>query len=353
MNEEDLVVILNALTEPVLLVNSDRQITLANRAATELFGEGLEGRNLVHAIRHPDALDSVDEVLHGKADSEAIISMAGPLRETYKVSVIRLDDDRGIDANAIVGLRDISHVLEAEQMRSDFVANVSHELRSPLSALSGGIETLQGAARNDPDAQLRFLDIMEREAARMNRLIDDLLSLSSVEVNERIRPSERVNLESVVESAIAALETQSKASKKPIRLQPPDCDCTVLGDNDELTQVFHNLIDNALKYSRENGEVGISISQRDRVTGMSRSAIAVAVTDQGDGIPAEHVPRLTERFYRVDTSRSRDQGGTGLGLAIVKHILNRHRGKLIVESESGVGSTFTVCLPMEKPAQKT
>ncbi|MDA7948647.1 MAG: ATP-binding protein [Hyphomicrobiaceae bacterium] len=352
MNEDDLVTILNALTEPVFLVNSDRHITLANVAAEELFGGGLSGRNLVHAIRHPDVLDSVEEVLHGKARSEAVISMPGTVRTTYKVSVVRLEDNENVEGTAILGLHDISHVLEAEQMRSDFVANVSHELRSPLSALSGGIETLQGAARNDPEAQTRFLGIMEREAARMNRLIDDLLSLSSVEVNERVRPSQRIGLLTIVERAIAALETQAKAAKKPIRLEISDPECVVLGDEDELTQVFHNLIDNALKYSRENGEVTVSVEIRENVAGLAGPAVVIAVSDQGEGIAAEHIPRLTERFYRVDTSRSREKGGTGLGLAIVKHILNRHRGRLLIDSEKGVGSTFTVCLPLEAQDQK-
>ena len=186
----------------------------------------------------------------------------------------------------------------------------------------------------------------------MSRLIDDLLSLSSVEVNERVRPSGQISLLTIVERAIAALETQSKAAKKPIRLEVTDPACVVLGDEDELTQVFHNLIDNALKYSRENSEVTVAVGTRDTVTGLPGTVAAVAVTDQGEGIQPEHIPRLTERFYRVDTSRSREQGGTGLGLAIVKHILNRHRGRLLIESESGVGSTFTVCLPLETEGQK-
>ena len=185
----------------------------------------------------------------------------------------------------------------------------------------------------------------------MNRLIDDLLSLSSVEVNERVRPSGQISLLTIVDRAIAALETQSKAAKKPIRLEVAEPGCIVLGDEDELTQVFHNLIDNALKYSRENTEVTVSVETRDDVTGLAGPAAAVSVTDQGEGIQAEHIPRLTERFYRVDTSRSREKGGTGLGLAIVKHILNRHRGRLLIDSKKGVGSTFTVCLPLEAKSQ--
>lgn len=351
MKKDDLLVILNALVEPVFLVSAKRQITLANAAAEELFGEGLVAKDFVHAIRHPDALKCVDAVLQGQAAAEAVISLPVPVRATYKLSSVHLEGGDGVQAEAVVSLHDISHVLEAEQMRSDFVANVSHELRSPLTALSGGIETLKGAAKNDPVARERFLDIMEREAARMTRLIGDLLSLSRVEVNEHVRPSERVNVLAVVEKVVDTLETQSKAEKKPIKLQSSKGDWNVPGDQDQLTQIFQNLIDNALKYSRENSEVMVSLTRRDKVAGMTGPALVVEVKDQGEGIPAEHIPRLTERFYRVDDSRSREKGGTGLGLAIVKHILNRHRGRLLIESEKGKGSTFIVCLPLDAAVQ--
>ncbi len=352
MNKDDLIVILNALVEPVFLVRADRQITLANSAAQELFGEDLVAKDFVHAIRHPEALKCVEKVLAGEAASEAVISLPLPMRATYKLSSVRLDGGEGAQAEAVVSLNDISHILEAEQMRSDFVANVSHELRSPLTALSGGIKTLKGAAKNDPAGRERFLDIMEREAARMTRLIGDLLSLSRVEVNEHIRPSERVNVLAVVEKVVAALETQSKAEKKPIRLHISKDNREVPGDEDQLTQVIQNLIDNALKYSRENSEVLVSVTRRDQIAGMSGPALVVEVKDQGEGIPAEDIARLTERFYRVDKGRSREKGGTGLGLAIVKHILNRHRGRLLIESEKGKGSTFTVCLPLDLAVQK-
>lgn len=352
MIKDDLLVILNALVEPVFLVRADRQITLANKAAKELFGDDLVNRDFVHAIRHPEALKCVEVVLAGRTTSEAVISLPDPVRATYRLSSVHLVGGEGAQAEAVVSLNDISHVLEAEQMRSDFVANVSHELRSPLTALTGGIETLKGAAKDDPPARTRFLDIMEREAARMTRLIGDLLSLSRVEVNEHVRPSDRVNVLGIVERVVDALETRSGAEKKPITLQNVDGDWDVPGDEDELTQVFQNLIDNALIYSRENSQVDVSVSRKDRIVGMSGPVLVVEVKDRGNGIPQEHILRLTERFYRVDDSRSRQKGGTGLGLAIVKHILNRHRGRLTIKSQSGVGSTFTVCLPLQPAVQK-
>ncbi|MHA1525040.1 MAG: ATP-binding protein [Alphaproteobacteria bacterium] len=358
MKKNDLIVILNALVEPVFLVDANRQITLANGAAEELFGEGLVTKEFGHALGHPQALKCVETVLAGQAAAEAIISLPVPVRATYKLSSVRLDGGGRTQGEAVVSLNDISHILEAEQMRSDFVANVSHELRSPLTALSGGIETLKGAAKNDPAARERFLDIMEREAARMTRLIGDLLSLSRVEVNEHVRPSERVNVLAVVEKVVDTLEAQSRAEQKPIVLQSlnggwPKEPWIVPGDQDQLTQIFQNLIANALKYSRETSEVQISVSRPKKIAGLSGPMLAVAVKDQGEGIPDEHILRLTERFYRVDDSRSREKGGTGLGLAIVKHILNRHRGRLLIESKKGEGSTFTVFLPLEAGQQQS
>lgn len=347
MNKDDLLVILNALVEPVFLVGAKRKITLANAAAEELFGEALIGRDFVHAIRHPDALKCINAVLEGAPSQEAVISLPSPVRATYKVSCVRFEGGDAASSEAVLSLNDISHVLEAEQMRSDFVANVSHELRSPLTALSGGIETLKGAAKNDPEARARFLAIMGREAARMNRLIGDLLSLSQVEVNEHVRPSERVDVLALLEKVIDSLETQSRSEKKPIRLESSKGDWNIPGDPDQLTQVFLNLIDNALKYSRENSVVDVCVTQADEVARINGPALKVDVRDQGEGIGSEFIARLTERFYRVDDSRSREKGGTGLGLAIVKHILNRHRGRLVIESETGKGSTFSVYLPLD------
>ena len=353
MKKSDLLVILNALVEPVFLVNQRRQITLINRPAQDRFGEELVGKDFLHAIRHPEALKCIDAILAGQQSAESVFSLAAPVRATYKISSLQLVGGQEIEPGAVISLNDISHVLEAEQMRSDFVANVSHELRSPLTALSGGIETLKGAARDDPEGRDRFLDIMEREAARMQRLIGELLSLSKVQVNEHVRPSGQVDVAAAIARVVAAMEPLSRAEAKPIRLETPDGEWVVQGDEDELTQVFQNLIDNALKYSRENSEVKVSISDRDRIMGIRGPAVTIAVRDEGAGIAAEHIPRLTERFYRVDESRSREKGGTGLGLAIVKHILNRHRGRLKIESEKGVGSTFTACLPLDLPTHKS
>ena len=230
-------------------------------------------------------------------------------------------------------------------MRVDFVANASHELRTPLSALLGFIETLQGPAAEDYDAQKRFLAIMHEQAARMTRLVEDLLSLSRIEMNEHLVPTSHISIASILNNLIQSLELKAAARSITMELRLGGSGQEVVGDSDELLQVFQNLIDNALKYGRPNSTVTISTGPSSRI----RSGLAISVSDQGDGIPRMHLPRLTERFYRVDTARSRRLGGTGLGLAIVKHIVNRHRGFLEIDSEIGVGSVFTVHLRLAQP----
>jgi two-component system phosphate regulon sensor histidine kinase PhoR len=236
-------------------------------------------------------------------------------------------------------LHDTTALRRAERMRADFVANASHELKTPIAGLLGFIETLRGPARDDEVARERFLGIMGEQADRMRRLVDDLLMLSRIEQHEHARPDAEVDLERVLASVMDLL--QLKASSRGVALEleiAPELPLA-LGDADELTIVFQNLIDNAIKYSKPSTAV--------RVTAKSLDAerLSVAVADEGDGIPPVHLPRLTERFYRVDTARSRQLGGTGLGLAIVKHVVNRHRGRLDIQSTPGKGSVFSVTLP--------
>ena len=219
-------------------------------------------------------------------------------------------------------------------MRADFVANASHELRTPLAALSGFIETLKGPARDDVAARERFLNIMESQATRMARLIDDLLSLSRIELNAHLRPDKPVDLLSVVRQVVDALQTLAKDRDVEISIAAPAAALIVPGDRDELIRVFENLIENALKYGASGKRVEVTLS---RAGTAGQAEAVVAVRDYGPGISAEHLPRLTERFYRVDVAGSRALGGTGLGLALVKHVLNRHRGRLSVASQAGRG----------------
>jgi len=233
-------------------------------------------------------------------------------------------------------------------MRADFVANVSHELRSPLSALSGFIETLQTSAQDDPAAQERFLTIMNGEAGRMARLIDDLLSLSRIEVNEHIRPTARVSLANIISGVVDSVHIKAEKKGMSLDVDLPRDMADVLGDEDELREVFQNLVDNAVKYGAPETVVHISACTLDAFIETGTPGVEITIADHGEGIDAEHLPRLTERFYRIDKGRSRSMGGTGLGLAIVKHIVNRHRGRLHVTSVLGEGSAFHVQLPISK-----
>jgi two-component system phosphate regulon sensor histidine kinase PhoR len=258
----------------------------------------------------------------------------------------------------LLSLHDITTIKRSEQQRADFVANASHELRTPLASLTGFIETLRGPARDDVPARERFLGIMHDQASRMARLVDDLLSLSRIELDEHTPPSQRVDMVRCVRAVIAALELKAAARRVRLRLVAAEAVPTVAGDGDQLTQVMQNLISNAVKYTREQTEITITLESVEAPAAGAalvpaaagrrppRPMVAITVADQGEGIERIHLPRLTERFYRVDPARSRALGGTGLGLAIVKHIINRHRGRLTIDSEPGRGSTFTVTLPV-------
>lgn len=337
--------ILNALPDPVVLLDARRRVLAANRAADELLGTGLNGRDICLTLRHPDAQRAVKaSVDEGQPQAEAEIVFDAPVRRIYQLQVNAVPTSEGLTVRAVVALHEITALKRVEDMRADFVANVSHELRSPLSALTGFIETLQTSAKDDPEAQDRFLTIMEGEASRMTRLIDDLLSLSRIEINEHIRPKGQVRLASIIAGVTDS--AQLKAAKKEMRIavEIPNDLPDVIGDADELHEVFENLIENAVKYGAEGTAIEVVARPLAIMAETGGKGVEVSVRDHGDGIGAEHLPRLTERFYRIDKGRSRAVGGTGLGLAIVKHILNRHRGRLSVESQIGKGSVFKVQL---------
>lgn len=347
MQDETTPAILDVLSEAVFVVDGRRRVLVANARAKNLFGRDIEGHDFVRAVRHPDCVACVDAVLDGQGASQTVITLQTPVPVVFRVRVAALDSDEVSTARAVISFDDISDIQEAEKMRSDFVANVSHELRSPLTALRGFIETLKGPAKDDPEAQQHFLNVMEGEALRMKRLIDDLLSLSKVEINARNRPTTKLDVHSIIQRVIATLSMQTSDAGSTVKLDIPDEFPPIPGDADELTQVFQNLIENALKYAKPATEVLITIRNVDNEAGVPGSALRIDVHDEGPGIPAHHIPRLTERFYRVDDGRSREKGGTGLGLAIVKHIVGRHRGRLRISSQENVGSTFSVILPVD------
>ncbi|WP_103334136.1 ATP-binding protein [Pseudotabrizicola formosa] len=334
--------VLGGVPLPALIVGPDERISVMNPAAVAMFGAAMLGRHHAIALRHPDVQAALMRALRSSEGSVARQVVPGPSQDAvHRVTVTPLPREAGV----LCVLEDLSEVEQIGQMRREFVANVSHELRSPLTALSGFIETLKGAAKDDPAARERFLLIMEREAGRMNRLIRDLLHLSRVEAEERVRPTALVEMVEILRSTKTTLRPLAEKLGVAVRLDiAEDLRTQVPGDADQLIQVFQNLMENAVKYGGSGGEVVIRLTP-DSLP--KSAALRIEVIDQGEGIDAQHLPRLTERFYRVDSHRSREKGGTGLGLAIVKHIVQRHRGRLHIASEKGKGSTFSVILPVE------
>ena len=339
--------LIEALPIPSILVERTGRIGLANAGARALFGESMRGRHYITVLRQPTLLDAVEQAIANKTTIRAQYLTTEARRDiTLEATCASLPD-----GGVLISFEDRTAMEEAFQMRRDFVANVSHELRTPLTALMGFIETLGGAARDDAVARARFLGIMEKEAGRMNRLVGDLLSLSRVEAEERLRPTAPVDFAALVRSVLHTLS--SLAEQEGIRLTSdlPDMVPTIPGDADQLSQVVTNLVENAIKYSPEGREVHVAVSLENSHPAIRQDALVLTVSDSGEGIDPVHIPRLTERFYRIDTHRSREMGGTGLGLAIVKHIVNRHRGRLRIHSELGKGSTFAVILPQSAALQ--
>lgn len=331
--------ILSGIPLPVVLIGADHRIAAANAAGEAILGPGQIGRHHALSLRQPALLAVIEAALDAGIRAEAPYVIPGPSQEvSYRVTVspVALGESRG----ALCAFEDITEQELVGQFRRDFVANVSHELRTPLTTLVGFIETLKGAAREDPAARDRFLPIMEREAGRMSRLVEDLLSLSKVEAQERQRPTASVNLTELVNAAAASFRPAATEAGLDIEILGTDAVLCIPGDGDQLMQVLQNLIENAVKYGAAGSRVTIALHAPS-----DAAMLRIDVIDQGAGIEPMHLPRLTERFYRVDDHRSREKGGTGLGLAIVKHIVSRHRGRLDIDSAPGMGARFSVFLP--------
>lgn len=330
--------LLEAFPLPAIMIDHADRIAAMNDGARRLLSAALLGRHYITGLRQPDLLDAIEGVRSdGVARDSLWLGRSGTRDTTWRVHVARAD------AMLLVSFEDRTVAEEAGQMRRDFVANVSHELKTPLTALLGFIETLNGSARDDTEARKRFLGIMEGEARRMHRLVEDLLSLSRVEADERRRPTIPVDLHPILASVTALLRPLADERGVCLVYDDPGALPPLPGDADQLRQLFANLVENAVKYGHDRVELTVEVD--DRLEELRGPGVRVCVIDNGRGIDGVHLPRLTQRFYRVDAHRSREVGGTGLGLAIVKHIVSRHRGRLRITSAPDKGSTFSVTLP--------
>ncbi|MFZ2018350.1 MAG: ATP-binding protein [Methyloceanibacter sp.] len=338
-----------ALPDPVILLNPAGQVLFCNAPARGLFASLRQGSHISSVIRTPEFLDAVSAAPERARAVTVTYAERVPVGRRMAATVAPLTRGGERVGNILVLLRDLTEVERVNQMRADFIANASHELRTPLASLRGFIETLQSSAKQDPGARERFLAIMAEQASRMTRLIDALLSLSRVEMNAHVPPSDLVDLNDVINHAKDTLEPLVREMSFRLEAGRFPRPAVVRGDRDELVQVLQNLVQNALKYGDRGGVVRIE-AKHIPALGRQVGRYAISVVDKGPGIAPEHLPRLTERFYRVDVASSREKGGTGLGLAIVKHILNRHRGELAIASTPGKGSTFTVMLSEVKSA---
>jgi two-component system phosphate regulon sensor histidine kinase PhoR len=373
---EALMEVAEGLPDPVLVISgydpgdfAGRRILFANLAARDLFRVPSEAM-LLTAVRNPEVLEVVDEALFAGILGQTAYEAGGVQDRYWNVTAKPLAPGPDGHRRALLVFRDQTDARRNERMRADFLANASHELRTPLASLAGFIDTLRGHAKDDPAARARFLEIMASQAWRMARLIEDLMSLSRIELNEHIRPSDRVDLAQAVRDVVDALGPQAQGAGVAfdIACAPPG-QAVVAGDRDQIVQVVQNLIDNAIKYAGRGGRVSVELisdltaeaATAQRKPQAARLSLltpdhadaryaAIRVGDSGPGLKREHLPRLTERFYRVEGQKSGERLGTGLGLAIVKHIMNRHHGGMAVESVEGEGAAFVVYFPLARAA---
>jgi two-component system phosphate regulon sensor histidine kinase PhoR len=337
--------IIDALSDPAIALDEAGFVVHHNPLAADMFPRVRTGQPISHVSRSPELLEAVDGAR--RAEKRIVVQLQDRVPVQRRVSAIltplALEQAAEGAPVLLVVFRDVTDQEKLAQMRADFISYASHELRTPLASLKGFVETLQGAARDDAAARERFLALMAAQANRMTRLIDDLLSLSRVEMSVHVPPRGQVEINEVLSFVMQSLEPLAETSKVTLRLARLPSSAYVRGEREELVQVFQNLVQNAIKYGRAGGHVDVQVSRAAAAAGHP-AQLSISVIDDGPGIPAEHLPRLTERFYRVNPTASREKGGTGLGLAIVKHIVHRHRGDLKITSTVGVGSTFRVII---------
>ena len=339
--------LIGGLHGPAIVLDRDGRVIAFNAPATAIAPSLRRGEPALITLRMPELVDAIRRATASRTPQRVEFFERVPLDRWFEAFVTPVMLVGAVEGSAdilLMTFNDLTPLRRVEEMRADFVANASHELRTPLAALLGFIETLQGPARDDPAARTKFLAIMQGQATRMARLIDDLLSLSRIELNAHLQPNTPVDLAPIVRQVADGLQTLARDRDVVIKVAMPSEPLIVLGERDELIRALENLVENALKYGAAGKRVDITLARGQTRAGTPEAR--VAVRDYGPGIAPEHLPRLTERFYRVDVADSRSQGGTGLGLALVKHVLNRHGGRVSIESTPGAGATFTMHVPL-------
>ncbi|MGE0754339.1 MAG: sensor histidine kinase [Alphaproteobacteria bacterium] len=344
-------ILVDTLPDILIMTDDNQMIVRTNRAARNIFGQNLAHRSLADVIPNRKLLGAMQVVIEDLQGQSVEFHMEEPEPRDFQAVIERFPIPSEGGISIVITLTDITQQKHVQRMRADFVANASHEIRTPLASIIGFIETLRGPAKDDEQAREEFLKVMAEQAERMSKLINDLLSLSKIEMNAQALPLNKVDMARVIRSEKQHFEWGCKQKNVTLRMKLNDNLPSVRGDDDELGQVVRNLIGNAIKYTNANTEVVVSLKltsnlPEDHAFRNLTRALLFSVQDQGEGIPKEHIPRLTERFYRVDTARTRKVGGTGLGLAIVKHVLSRHHGVMTITSELGKGSTFNIFLPV-------
>lgn len=344
-------ILVDTLPDILIMTNDDKMIVRTNRAARNIFGQNLANKYLRDIIPNDKLINAITAVVEDIQGQEIEFHLPEPTPRDFQAIIERFPIPSAGGISIVITMTDITSQKRIQRMRADFVANASHEIRTPLASIIGFIETLRGPAKDDERARDEFLKVIAEQAERMSKLLNDLLSLSKIEMNAHQVPTGRVDLLRIIRSEKQHFEWACKQKNVTLRMKLTDTMPPTRGEDEELAQVVRNLLGNAIKYTMPDTEVVISAKLTSQVPDdpLFRSltrAIVFSVQDQGEGIPAEHIPRLTERFYRVDSARTRKVGGTGLGLAIVKHVLNRHHGVLAVESVVGEGSIFSVYLPV-------
>jgi two-component system, OmpR family, phosphate regulon sensor histidine kinase PhoR len=338
--------LIGGLPGPAIVLDRDGRVIAFNAAASAIAPALRRGEPALITLRMPELVDAIRRATATRTAQRVEFFERVPLDRWFEafVTPVKLASADARPDILLMTFNDLTPLRRVEEMRADFIANASHELRTPLAALLGFIETLQGTAKDDPVARAKFLTIMQGQATRMARLIDDLLSLSRIELNAHLQPNTPLDLAPIVRQVADGLQTLARDREVVIKVVAPPDALIVLGDRDELIRALENLVENALKYGAAGKRIDITLTRGQTRAGVQE--VRVAVRDYGPGIAPEHLPRLTERFYRVDVADSRAQGGTGLGLALVKHVLNRHGGRLNIESTPGAGASFTMHLPL-------